>query len=182
MAVTQTPRSTAKELGKYLETMPWQLYATLTFPYDISVNGACASLRRFINKLEFETKGDVAYAGAMETRHYSGCGMSGVRAHFHLLMASEHTLDAGFAKFVKKAWTAHAGRGQNKSAIGGAVQDSADVRLFESGKGGAEYCVKVTDDLGDWIQRNLEIMTPVGCRPGRSARRQRRSRSRCSRQ
>jgi len=177
MVVTQRPHSAARELGTYLETMPWQLFATLTFPYEISRTGADASLHRFVDTLERKTRGNIAFAGAMETRHFSGCGMSGGRPHFHLLMSADHTLDAGF---VKKAWTAHAGRGQNKSAIGGPAQDSADVRLYEPGKGGAEYCVKVIDDTGDWIQWNLEIMSPGDCKPGRSARRQRRSRSRCS--
>lgn len=177
MVVTQWPHSTARELGTYLETMPWQLFATLTFPYEISRVEAEVTLHRFVDKLERATHGSIAYAGAMETRHYSGCGMSGARAHFHLLMGAERSLDAGF---VKKAWTAHAGRGQNKSAIGGPAQDSADVRLFEPGKGGAEYCVKATDEVGDWIQWNLEMMVPAGCRHGRAARRLRRSRRRCS--
>ncbi|HWR14156.1 MAG TPA: hypothetical protein VN577_04980 [Terriglobales bacterium] len=173
----QRNRENAAGLGKYLETMRWQFFTTLTFPYEVSQNGATAKLAMFIDNLERSLGGSVAYAGGLDTRDYSGSGMTAVRPHFHLIMSLETKVDPSF---IRKAWTGYVGNGQNRSALGGPVQDSADVRPFEYGRGGAAYCVKVVDDEGDWIQRNLELVSPQTCAGERIGRRVRRSLRRCA--
>lgn len=170
-------QAAAVELGRWLDGLRWQFFVTLTFPYEVSTNRARMILAAFIDQLERGSRGSIAYAGALETEHYSGCEMSPVRPHFHLLMSSERGLDAAF---IRKGWTTLVGRGQNRSALGGPMQDSADVRPFRAGRGGAEYCVKVTKDTGDWVEHNLEFVSPEPVSHGRAARRLRRSVRRCS--
>lgn len=100
-----TPRKEAgaEDLAVYiswLRPVPWQLFATFTFAWQVSDPQALKVFREFTNRLEGFLRGPVVFVRGDEKR-YSGCGMPGAPRHFHALLTAHRQLDR---HFVAELW------------------------------------------------------------------------------
>src|SRR5712671_4141245 len=87
---TRQEVASAKDLSAYvawLQPVPWQLFATFTFAWQVSDPQALKVFREFINRLERSARGPVVFVRGDEKR-YSGCGMPGSPRHFHALLSA----------------------------------------------------------------------------------------------
>jgi hypothetical protein len=145
------------EYANWFQTMPWQLYATLTFTSERSSASADGALKGFLNDVERFYKASVPCVIGKEMARYSGLGEVAIRAHFHLLMASSVKLHA---PEVEKLWWKYGGRGAGtKSAL--IVEYDHDFLLHnpDSTLTAAEYCTKfMTHPEWDWREHRLELL------------------------
>jgi hypothetical protein len=82
---------TVNALAEWLHPIPWQLFATLTFPWNVTSETADRKLREFINRLEKTLRSRVCHVAARESESKTGAA---VPWHFHLLLASLETIPA----------------------------------------------------------------------------------------
>jgi len=145
-----SPRKTTAAYEHWLRQVPWQLFVTLTFAYQVSDAQASRIFAEFINRAEAHVRAPIAYVRGDEKR-YSGCGKPAAPRHYHLLMASTAPLPADW---LRATWEAMAGRRQN--GAGG------DFRRYDPDRGGIRYVLKTIGyDGGDWAPRNLEFFLPA---------------------
>jgi hypothetical protein len=148
------PRSDAavRGLGAYvawLQPVPWQLFATLTFAWQISDPQATKVFREFVNRMEAFLHTPIGYVRGDEKR-FSGCGMPGAPRHFHVLLTADRQLDR---RYVADLWMSMAGRREHGAG--------ADVRPFNSSLPGIAYVLKfINQSNGDWDLRNLDLFLP----------------------
>ena len=125
-------QATADAIAEWLSPIPWQLFITLTFPWNVTSETADRKLKEFINSLERDLKTRICYAAGRESQTKAGYS---VPWHFHVLLAS---LEAVPVALVEASWLRlvariHADPGE---------QDCIDVQPFNSQLRGAEYIVK----------------------------------------
>jgi hypothetical protein len=136
----------------WLQPVPWQLFGTFTFAWQVSDQQAVRTFGEFVNRMEKTLRGPITILRGDEKR-FSGCGMPGAPRHFHALMATNRRLDR---HFVADLWMSMAGRRENGAG--------ADVRIYDPSLGGLAYTLKFIDQpLGDWDFRNLDLfLRPIG--------------------
>ncbi len=146
---TASPTQLCGERGQYanwLESVPWQLFATFTFAWPVPDPQARRVFGEFIERLERFVRGPIVLVRGDEKR-YSGCGMPGAPRHFHAVLAAHRQLNR---RFVADLWMNLAGRRE-----GGA---GADVRIYDPSLDGLAYVLKfINQPLGDWDFRNLDL-------------------------
>jgi len=146
----------------WLRPVPWQLFCTFTFAWQVSDQQALRVFTEFVSRLEKSLRGPVALVRGDEKR-FSGCGMPGAPRHFHAVMAAHRRLNR---HWVADVWMSMAGRRENGAG--------ADVRIYDPDLDGLAYVLKFIDEpLGDWDFRNLDLFLPTA-EVGQFSRRQRR--------
>jgi hypothetical protein len=159
-------RSSLKACEGWLRHVPWQLFCTFTFAWQVSDPQALKVFGEFVNRLERFVRGPIVLVRGDEKR-YSGCGMPGAPRHFHALMAAHRRLDRSW---VADHWMSLAGR--RKSGAG------ADVRIYDPNLDGVAYVLKfINEPFGDWDLRNVDLfLSPLDHQPLSSRQRRRRAR------
>jgi hypothetical protein len=100
----------------------------------------------FIERLEKSIKGPIAYVRGDEKR-FSGCGKPGAPRHFHAVLAAHRQLDC---QGVAREWMRLGGYRKNGAG--------ADVRVYDTSRGGLAYVLKFIDQPeGGWDFNNLDI-------------------------
>ncbi len=142
-------RQTADAYAKWLGTIPWKLFCTLTFVWRVSDQQAIDVFSRFINLLERQYKSDVGYIRGDEKR-FSGCGKPACGRHFHALLASAAPIAP---EMVESVWTTLAGHRNDGSA--------ALVLPYDPNQNGASYVLKfINQPEGDWAHHKLHLFHP----------------------
>lgn len=148
----------------WLRPVPWQLFCTFTFAYQVSELQANKVFDGFINRLERSVRSSVIYVRGME-RRFSGCGMPGCPLHFHVVVACAVRIDP---LPVKLLWESMAGTRSHGAG--------ADIRAYDPSKEGISYVLKfLNENQGDWTFRNLELALKDATRDRRQRRRYRRN-------
>jgi hypothetical protein len=151
------------EACNWLRNVPWQLFCTFTFAWQVSDPQALKVFAEFINRLERLARGPIVFVRGDEKR-YSGCGMPGSPRHFHALLGAHRGLDR---HLVADVWMKLAGRRANGAG--------ADVRVYDPSLDGLAYVLKfINQPLGDWDFRNLDLFLAPLDRQQMDARQRRR--------
>lgn len=130
----------------WLKVVPWQLFCTFTFAWQVSDPQAVAVFGGFVNRLEGSLRCPIAFVRGDEKR-FSGCGMPGAPRHFYALLTAHRKLDR---HLVADLWTSMAGR--RKHGAG------ANVRIYDPNLDGLAYVLKfIHQPLGDWDVRNVDL-------------------------
>jgi hypothetical protein len=130
----------------WLEQVPWQLFCTFTFAWQISDHQAVRVFKEFVNRLEKSVRTPIAFVRGDEKR-FSGCGKPGAPRHFHALMTADRFLDG---HMVADLWMSMAGRRKNGAG--------AHVLIYDPSLGGLAYVLKFIDQpMGDWDLRNVDL-------------------------
>jgi len=150
----------------WLRDVPWQLFCTFTFAWQVSDPQALKVFGEFVNRLDQFVRGPIVFVRGDEKR-YSGCGMPGAPRHFHVLLTAHRKLDR---HFVADLWMSMAGR--RESGAG------ANVRIYDQNLDGLGYVLKfINEPLGDWDLRNLDLfLRPLNQQHTNSRQRRRRAR------
>jgi hypothetical protein len=139
-------RPTSEAYVAWLKTVPWQLFCTFTFAWQVSDPQAVMVFREFVNRLERSLRIPVVLVRGDEKR-FSGCGMPGAPRHFHALLTAHRKLDR---QLVADLWMSMAGRRENGAG--------ANVRIYDPNLGGLAYVLKfINQPLGDWDFWNVDL-------------------------
>lgn len=137
-------------MAGWLSIVPWQLFVTFEFTWNISDAQARKVFAAYIDALERAHHAPIAYLRGDEKR-------PGVRRHFHAVLASHARLSEDI---VKRQWFKVAGRGH--------LGDSIEVLSYEPGRGADSYGLKNMNELDcDWAFWNLELYIDVPEDPDR---------------
>lgn len=93
-------------LGKFTSQWSWQMYGTFVFERERTYASAVTVWKDFVNRLERETRGRLAWIRGDEGR-WSGCGGPSIPLHFHSLMLFANPPTIGR---VSDLWSFLAGR------------------------------------------------------------------------
>lgn len=155
------------ELASFYKSFPWQLFCTFTFSRSLR-NGdweARSLWQSFVNELERLLGHAIGRLVAEESRHASG-SLSGIRLHYHALMACDHPLSEAL---LRGLWRKYAGDGTKL----------AEIRPYDPSRGAVEYCLKLLGSFsGEIMIQNLDLYSPASAKlmkqSSRARRRQRR--------
>jgi hypothetical protein len=145
-------REVVDSVAEWIRPIPWQLFVTLTFPWNVKAETADRKLCEFINHIERELKTRICFIAGKE-----GCSKHGASVpwHFHLLLASVEQIPVSL---VESTWKRLVGR----SKAGPRNDDSVDVRNYRADALSAEYIVKMIGSVdADWYCRWLHLFNPA---------------------
>lgn len=150
--------------AKWLRPIPWQLFVTLTFPWNVTSETADRKFKELINELERALKDSICFVAGKERKPLSA-GMS-VPWHFHALMTAHRLIPpGGVAISWRRLVGAGAKRAEGRSEDDDAKSedgDSALVEPYDSNERGPEYCLKSMNGCnGDWTFRWLREFNPT---------------------
>jgi hypothetical protein len=153
-----------KEYYRLLSKIPWQWYATFTFPRNL-LNGdeeARSRWQDFMRELEANHPDTIARAVAEESRH-AGALLSGIRLHYHALLTSDVPLNANL---IRRLWEKYSGNGK----------DLLDLRRYQVNGGAEYYLLKLLGSAdGELTLEHCDLFQPEGPRDwNRNARTRRR--------
>jgi hypothetical protein len=152
--ISQSDRRPVDAVATWLAPVQWQLFATFTFERQVTAATADSYFRKLINHLEKNLRGSVCFVAARERKTSTG-GVEGAW-HFHALLTSHSPIPTAM---VENSWRNLVGKGHRTQAH--PLGDSVDVRPFDQGKRGVEYCLKLVNDCdGDWFVKRLEEFHP----------------------
>ena len=139
-------RGDLREYVVWLQSVPWQLFATFSFVWPVSDAQAAQVFKAFMNRLEKSLRCPIAYVRGDEKR-FSGCGKPAVPRHYHVLLAAAVRLDP---TYVADTWMRMAGFRAN----GG----GANVRAYDPSGNAIAYTLKfISEPDGNWDSRNLDL-------------------------
>jgi hypothetical protein len=141
---------TVNALAEWLNPIPWQLFATLTFPWNVTSETADRKLREFINCLEKTLRSRVCHIAARESESKTGAAMPW---HFHVLLASLETIPT---HLVNSTWLKLVGRSASKPH----QSDLAHTLSFNSHMRAVEYLFKHVTGETEWDMRLVELFHP----------------------
>ena len=135
--------------AQWLQSVPWQLFATLEFPYlRTRYETARLKFADMVNTVERCLRTRLGYLYAMETRSKSGAV---VPLHFHAAFTAIRPIPDWL---VAGVWNQAVGR---SNSVGG---DLALVEPYDPSMGGIEYIVKqVGDPNCEWDCRNVHLFS-----------------------
>jgi hypothetical protein len=116
---------------EWLLPVPWQLWATLEFPYHATQDSARRKFDEMANLIERGTRTRLCYVYAAEQRDRSG--VVRVPLHIHAAFASLKILTP---QLVRGMWIGGVGRRDSEDS------DLAVVKPFDPSKDGLAYIVK----------------------------------------
>src|SRR5947207_8006723 len=132
--------------SQWLEVVPWQLFATLTFAWSTSEAQSQRVFAEFIDRQEKYFRCPIVFLRGDE-RRWSGCGKPAVPLHFHVLLAAAVRLDPAY---IGDSWMKMAGHRKNGAG--------ADVRIYDSARGALSYTLKfAVTSGGNWNFGNLDL-------------------------
>lgn len=145
-AACQTTPSAQTAVAEWLQPVPWQLFATLEFPWNAKPETATSKFDQMINTMERTLRTRVCCVNASETRSKTGAM---VPLHIHASFASAKPIPR---QLVAGAWAEGVGR---TNSVGG---DLARVEPFNPAMGGISYIVKLINDPDcEWGFRNVHL-------------------------
>lgn len=150
--ISYRDRANVDAVAKWLRPIPWQWFATVTFPWDVRDVTAVRKLRLLLNALEKHYRGDVCALAGQESKPRQ----SGIRVpwHFHLLLASRHSISK---EPIEAIWRGLVGRASGRNER----EDSVKVEPYADHERGPEYCLKAMNDaFGDWHIHRFEVFLP----------------------
>ncbi len=109
-------------LAEWVRPIQWQLFVTLTFPWNVKDETADRKLATFLDQLECATKGRIGFLAGKESRSKTG---SAVPFHFHLLMTA---LEPISSELVESLWK----RLVRRSRSGSSEDDSVLVKPYSA--------------------------------------------------
>ncbi len=134
----------------WLAPIPWQIFGTLTFAWQVSDAQALKVFHEFVDRLERFLQGPVAYVRSDEKR-FSGCGMPAAPRHYHVVLTAHRRIDP---QFVRNLWMSLAGHRENGAG--------ADARIYDPSLPGLAYLLKfINEPDGEWDFRNLDLFLPA---------------------
>jgi hypothetical protein len=152
--IPYTDRQHVDAVARWLSPVAWQLFLTLSFPWNLREETADRKFRAFLNILERELRTRICFLGGKERKPRS-YGME-VPWHFHVLMTAERQIPPNLVGHV---WRSLVGSGHKDLLHPDG--DSIEVRAVERGRLAVEYCLKLASDChGDWLFRWLEFFNP----------------------
>jgi hypothetical protein len=139
----------AESVAAWLQPVPWQLVATLEFPWNARPETADRQFTELIDSVERGMRTRICYARALESRAKSG---ERVPLHIHAALASAKHISP---RLVSETWNRKVGR---TNASNG---DLALVEPFDPSQGGIAYVLKQIDDPDcEWGVRNIHLFNP----------------------
>jgi hypothetical protein len=143
----------------WLRPIPWQMFATLTFPWNVAEETADRKFREFMNSLERSLKTNVAFIAGKEARTKTG---DSVPWHFHLALTSARPMPADL---IQRLWNRTVGRGRDSERFDehGAVSqyEHAMVAPYDPVRPGIEYLVKLSHTTGAYVDHKwLHLFNP----------------------
>lgn len=160
--IPETERRSVDAYAKWLKPIPWQLFVTVTFPWNVTSETADRKLKELINALERDLRDSICFVAGKERKSLSA-GMS-VPWHFHVLMTAHRPIPPNL---VEDSWRKlvrpHAKRVDGISVVDGksVKDDRVLVEPYNNDLRGAEYCLKSINDCdGDWTSRWLRQHHP----------------------
>jgi hypothetical protein len=152
-------------VARWLRPVPWQLFVTLTFPWNVREETAEQKFHVLVDRLERGVRTSVCFVAGKE-RKADASEARRIPWHYHVLMTSLTSLDPSV---IADIWHTLVGR----SATDGNAQPASDlvrIKSYVAELGGIEYCLKSMNDCqGDWTFRHLEHFhprLPGSSRPG----------------
>jgi hypothetical protein len=147
--IPASDRAALDELAKWVRPIPWQLFVTVTFPWNVASETADRKLRDFLNELERVLKTRICFLAGKE-----GYTKSGSRTpwHFHLQLAAVTTIPPSL---VERSWKRLIGRTNSVE------DDNVLVEAYVSDAPGTEYIAKMMCTLeSDWDFKWLDLFNP----------------------
>jgi hypothetical protein len=142
------PNSVSVAVAEWLRPVPWQLFATLEFPWNAKPETASHKFAHLINAMERSLRTRVCSLYSAETRSKSGAI---VPLHFHVAFTAARTIPC---QLVAGIWNPEVGR---TNSIG---CDLAQVEPFDPAKSGITYILKqITDPDCTWDFRNVHLFS-----------------------
>lgn len=133
-------------VADWLQPVPWQLFATLEFPWNAKPETANLKFDRMIDTVERSLRTRVCCVNASETRSKSGAM---VPLHIHAAFTAARPISR---QLVAGVWGEGVGR---TNSVGG---DLARVEAFNPAMGGIGYIVKLINDPDcEWGFRNVHL-------------------------
>ena len=139
-----------ESLTEWLEVIPWQVIATLEFPWTSGTWSADRRFSEFVNLMERGVRGRVCSLSAVESHRRDG---SPVSAHIHAALAARMPITP---TMVSDTWNHALGRYDPSRS------DLARVSDYNPSQGGLSYILKqVTNPDCQWDVHNLEFFNPT---------------------
>jgi hypothetical protein len=144
-------REVVTEWGRWLAPIKWQLFVTLTFPWNIAPGTADRKFKEMINSLERAMKERIGYLAGKEGK--SKCGFE-VPWHFHVALVAKGLINESL---VENTWMVlinhqHSGERGDQNVV---------VQPYKDSLRGVEYIVKQSNEsAGDLQHRWLEVFNP----------------------
>jgi len=143
------PSTLSRATAEWLRPVPWQLFATLEFPWNASHKTASRLFDSLINKLERFMRTRVCFLRALENRSKRG---ERVPVHIHSALACLRPISP---QLVSGIWFASVGRPDSKES------DLVEIESFDSSMSGVDYIVKQMGDPDcEWDIRNVHLFNP----------------------
>jgi hypothetical protein len=156
---TAQDKATQADYAAWLETLPLQIYVTLTFAHRVSQPQGTATFKEFINRLERHYRVPIGWVRCEEVIGWSGCGLAATELHYHVLLCSSARLDP---TVIESVWHAL-----------GHFKDNADARVYEETGNAAAYCMKFLHQPGQqWDHGNLHFFVKGSAQGNHHRRRQ----------
>jgi hypothetical protein len=153
--IPEADRLNLDAITKWLAPVPWQVFVTATFSWNVIAQTAQDRFKHYLNEVELQLRESVCFIAGME-RKPAYVGMR-VPWHFHALMAANCQIPT---RILEDTWRRLNGPG--KKDILHPQGDSIEVRPFNDAKLGLAYCLKMKNDChGDWLFRRLELFNPT---------------------
>jgi len=158
-SIAARDREVVAAIKKWLQPVRWQWFVTLTFPWNVGEETAIKKLRKFADRLEKFSRGNICFVAGRESRAMQH-GLN-VPHHFHMLVTSRGPLTV---LAIQTAWRGLvAPRGTKMER-----EDCIRVEVYDPDAPGAEYCLKrLNDDQSDWLTHRLEHFLPEAPGPSR---------------
>jgi hypothetical protein len=140
------PISVPVKVAEWLRPVPWQIFATLEFPWSAKPETAGHKFAHLIDMMERSLRTRVCSLYAAETRSKYGAI---VPLHFHAAFTATRTITC---QLVAGIWNPEVGR---SNLMGG---DLAQVEAFDPTKGGIAYILKhINGPDCTWDFRNVHL-------------------------
>jgi hypothetical protein len=144
-------RNNAENYAAFFRQVPWQLFSTFTFAWEVSDAQADGVFSGAIHSIEKHYRSDVGFVRGDEKR-FSGCGKPASPRHYHALLACAAPLSI---KYVADLWMSKAGHRSDGAG--------AKVETYDPNKDGVSYVLKhINQPGGDWtLGKNLYLFLPA---------------------
>ena len=136
--------------AEWLQPIPFQLFATLEFPWIANSEAAHKQWARLINTIERSMRSRVCHVSAFENRSKSG-GM--VTLHIHSALAALNPIPP---QLVTDTWLSLVGRTKSLQS------DLVKIEPLNDSKSAVPYILKqIGDPDCDWDFHNVHLFNPL---------------------
>jgi hypothetical protein len=164
--MSHQPVEVPTAIGHWLQDIPWQLFATLSFAsLHVGYESARLKFKEMAHTVAHSMRTRLGYVYALERRSKSTGAI--VPLHFHAAFVAPKPIEY---QAIIGAWWAGAGGNQYNT-----LHDLARVQPYNSSLDGIAYIVKqMTDPDCQWDLKDVELFSPSMSKPRMSPRQARR--------